>query len=449
MREPGRPEEMINRYVRLLAATANITRGLGTLALLWSTVVLLGGFVSILRLKEFWVLTGLSFLMACRVVDNYQEFQSGIYMEEVKIIRLIARLGWFRSNPIDASFHTKMLGAVLLPKSILLCLSALAVGFSPHVSLGVCVWRLVQRDYGDAGGDAANRAKLAAALDIFYALVLFQTLGFIHFATVEALLDSSVLLVERVMKQQCGDEDRSWSPLVAMYRSETTRKFKKDGELPDNWNLITYGVGLLQSASRDDDHLWGARLLDKLFDTKDIISVRQEILSSRSSIQNLIGMIGRSSTAGNIENRERAARILAHLASDLDVAHFPVNIADGTYELHPTPEEEAVADLHHAEVEPVLEQAEDQFANSECEEVNIADGTYELHPTPEEEAVADLHHAEVEPVLEQAEDQFANSECEGEDDVSEFAASSAWSTQLPPGWTVEWDPSSDGEDRGQ
>nr|XP_034578675.1 uncharacterized protein LOC117842366 isoform X1 [Setaria viridis] len=82
-------------------------------------------------------------------------------------------------------------------------------------------------------------------------------------------------------------------------------------------------------------------------------------------------------------------------------------------------------------------------------EVNIADGTYELHPTPEEEAVADLHHAEVEPVLEQAEDQFANSECEGEDDVSEFAASSAWSTQLPPGWTVEWDPSSDGEDRGQ
>nr|XP_034600931.1 uncharacterized protein LOC117861475 [Setaria viridis] len=82
-------------------------------------------------------------------------------------------------------------------------------------------------------------------------------------------------------------------------------------------------------------------------------------------------------------------------------------------------------------------------------EVNIADGTYELHPTPEEKVVADLHHAEVEPVLEQAEDQFANSECEGEDDVSEFAASSAWSTQLPPGWTVEWDPSSDGEDRGQ
>jgi hypothetical protein len=34
--------------------------------LLWSTVVLLGGFVSVLRIKDFWILTGLSFLMACR-----------------------------------------------------------------------------------------------------------------------------------------------------------------------------------------------------------------------------------------------------------------------------------------------------------------------------------------------------------------------------------------------
>nr|XP_034594033.1 uncharacterized protein LOC117855764 [Setaria viridis] len=59
-------------------------------------------------------------------------------------------------------------------------------------------------------------------------------------------------------------------------------------------------------------------------------------------------------------------------------------------------------------------------------EVNLANGTYELHPAPEEEAVADLHHTGVEPVPEQAEDQFANYPCKG--------------------WTVEWDPSSDGED---
>jgi len=61
-----RPEELINRYVRLMTATANITSGLGTLALLWSTVVLLGGFVAVLGMKDFWTLTLLSFLLACR-----------------------------------------------------------------------------------------------------------------------------------------------------------------------------------------------------------------------------------------------------------------------------------------------------------------------------------------------------------------------------------------------
>lgn len=65
----GRPEELINGYVRLLTATANITSGAGTLALLWSTVVLLGGFVSVLGIKEFRILTVLiSFLMAFRYV---------------------------------------------------------------------------------------------------------------------------------------------------------------------------------------------------------------------------------------------------------------------------------------------------------------------------------------------------------------------------------------------
>nr|TKW30170.1 hypothetical protein SEVIR_2G017401v2 [Setaria viridis] len=255
------------------------------------------------------------------VVDNVNEFLSGIYEEEAEIIGLIARLGWFRSNACSACYHTIVLGIGFLPKFIVLLCLALAINVTPYVSLGVSVWHLVRRDCGDAGGDAANRAKLAAALDIFYALVLFQSLVVIYWASLKQMLYLSVLEVVGVTKQQCGDEDWNWCTLLAMYSSETTRKFE-NGELPDNWNLITYAVGLLQSASGDDDHLWGARLLDKLFDTKDI-SLRQELLSSRSSIQNLISMIGRSGTPGNIENRERATRILAHLASDLHVAHFP------------------------------------------------------------------------------------------------------------------------------
>ena len=65
MGEVGRPEElMINRATRLWKDTGNIASALGYLAVFWSTVVLLGGFVGDLLLKEFWVLTALSFIMS-------------------------------------------------------------------------------------------------------------------------------------------------------------------------------------------------------------------------------------------------------------------------------------------------------------------------------------------------------------------------------------------------
>jgi len=65
MEEVGRPEElMINRATRLWKDTGDIASALGYLAVFWSTVVLLGGFVGDLLLKEFWVLTALSIIMS-------------------------------------------------------------------------------------------------------------------------------------------------------------------------------------------------------------------------------------------------------------------------------------------------------------------------------------------------------------------------------------------------
>ncbi|RLM85287.1 uncharacterized protein C2845_PM04G00040 [Panicum miliaceum] len=230
----GRPEELLNSYVKLRMATGNITSGLGFLALLWSTVVLLGGLVSDLPMMQFW---------------NH-------------------------SNQLSDGMQ-----------------------YSSDLSLGLSVGFFVQRDYyGDAGVDIDKRAKRRTG----------------HWP---------IKQVAAATNKQCGFE--GWgSKVVRMYASETTRKFKKDWGLPDNWNLITYAVGLLQSASGGDDHLWGA--MDTFFG-KDDLPVRQELLSSKRSVQNLIAMIvGRGGTAGSIESRERAARIVArHLASHLHVTHFP------------------------------------------------------------------------------------------------------------------------------
>lgn len=309
----GRPEVlMINRYVRLRTATGNIVSALGFLALMWSTVVLLGGFIDDLLFKEFWVLTALSFLLAFRMAKiAHAELTKEIYLEELDIIDTLSKQKWFEA-------HLKVLIVllvVLVLKGVFIMCFFLLYYLSPFVNLGVAVWRLVQRDYGDAGGDIGNRSKLNAALDIFYGLILFQSLFAVYYIVIE-LVDVGTSRTEK----HCGLEERR-EDIVRIYFSETARKFRKDGELPDNWNLITYGVEKLQSASGDDDHLWGARVLDQLF-CKDK-SVRQKLLSSRISVQNLIGMIGLRGTADNVENRERAARIVAHLASDLNIAHFP------------------------------------------------------------------------------------------------------------------------------
>nr|TKW30168.1 hypothetical protein SEVIR_2G017200v2 [Setaria viridis] len=239
------------------------------------------------------------------------ELSKGIYWEEDYIIDTLRQQKWFEAHKVVIVLRVVQ----VLKWIFIVCFTFLYV-LSPFVNLGVAVWRLVRRDYDDVGGDIGNRSKLYAALDIFYGLILFQSL----FASYYIVIFSVKGRLQSRTEKHCGLEERR-KEIVSLYYSETARKFRKDGELPDNWNLIAYGVEKLQSASGDDDHLWGARVLDQLFSEDK--SVRQKLLSSRISVQNLIGMIGLRGTADNVENRERAARIVAHLASDLNIAHFP------------------------------------------------------------------------------------------------------------------------------
>ncbi|TVT97737.1 hypothetical protein EJB05_30665, partial [Eragrostis curvula] len=54
----------LKRYAIIRGCTLKAMKLLGYLALLWSTVVLLGGFVTLLKRKDFWDLTFIGFLQA-------------------------------------------------------------------------------------------------------------------------------------------------------------------------------------------------------------------------------------------------------------------------------------------------------------------------------------------------------------------------------------------------
>lgn len=62
-----RPEvRLINDYAVIQDTLRKIATGLAYLSLTWSTVVLLGGFVSVLKLIDFWFLTAISTTFAVK-----------------------------------------------------------------------------------------------------------------------------------------------------------------------------------------------------------------------------------------------------------------------------------------------------------------------------------------------------------------------------------------------
>uniref|UniRef100_K3ZKA3 Uncharacterized protein n=1 Tax=Setaria italica TaxID=4555 RepID=K3ZKA3_SETIT len=65
LRRPGE-STILSGYVACRMYLIMAVTGLGYLALTWSTVVLLGGFVTALQNKDFWCLTTISMLQAAR-----------------------------------------------------------------------------------------------------------------------------------------------------------------------------------------------------------------------------------------------------------------------------------------------------------------------------------------------------------------------------------------------
>ena len=62
VREALLPEEWLNLFILCEAVAYKAMSGLGTLATVWATVVLLGGFSTLVKQTDFWYITIIAFL---------------------------------------------------------------------------------------------------------------------------------------------------------------------------------------------------------------------------------------------------------------------------------------------------------------------------------------------------------------------------------------------------
>lgn len=327
---PGRLS--FSTYVNSLTYLLMAVTGLGYLALTWSTVVLLGGFVTSLQRKDFWCLTVISMMQAARIFSDLgDELVPMFFNLLITVLRRAVSLAreWLAfqtigGKPIVPRYKIPYLLKILIiiyPAIVFLPLQA--VGYivvflygsgGPVSCIGIALWRILHRDYVSNDGDV-TKTNLAPALDMFYCLILCQGALYIIWS---CFYSSGAVFVASF--RQDYKIPRKWGyTWLVDYLFVSRAKCWRDPASIQGSTLSRYAVDLIDSDSWDDQ-VSGVTMLATFI--RQGADVRSLLLPSRSRIQKLIDTVGCRASASR-EMREAAACIVAHLAGDIHLAQFP------------------------------------------------------------------------------------------------------------------------------
>ncbi|CAL4994490.1 unnamed protein product [Urochloa decumbens] len=328
-RRPAEPRELdmlFSRYVLLRTYLLKAVTGFGYLALTWSTVVLLGGFVTSLQEQDFWCITVISMMQAARIFsDLADQLLPKFFNLVTRLIRHnrdVLRYEMWRAASSTLAQVTILLYGGLLMLFLGICYvpSLLYMHGGAIACIALAMWRIAQRDYGADPHDN-SKANLTPALDMFYSLILLQGVLYLIWLHV----DSSSVDHLVSLRCLCRLPNTEWCRLALVeYLVDTRARCWRDLSSIRGRRLVDYAVDLLDSRSWEDN-LSGVRMLDA-FIRQGTADVRSLLLSSRSKVQKLIDTLGcrhGPQAGGSREMRELAGHVLAHLTGDIHLAHFP------------------------------------------------------------------------------------------------------------------------------
>ncbi|XP_020171185.1 uncharacterized protein [Aegilops tauschii subsp. strangulata] len=341
----------INDYSSLMGYLYMAIKGLGFLVLTWTTVVLLGGFVSMLHSKDFWCLTFITLVQTAGIFDV-------VLNEKLRYIvdALIALFGveftcmLGDSDPLLVNstrfvFACIFLFVQILVLTVVLCPLAIIYVFGILMSGGISLWRLIKHDYSnpEARGVAPN---LPRALDTLYYLAVLQGVLFCYRFILRLPQNT---LVKKVVRDEykCTNSEVQ---VVSKYLYETRRGCEKDPSFAKGRNLITVAVDKIGSNS-PIDCISGVKMLytsicigerklecliqdsDDYCKQRDIVSGQHMVMkhlilstpSSRHVLPKLLETLGLRGIHDR-EARYQAAMIVERLAFNINLEDFAPGI---------------------------------------------------------------------------------------------------------------------------
>jgi hypothetical protein len=279
------PEHQLTVLAMQLAVLEKAVSRLGTLAFIWATVVLLGGFAITLSCTDFWCITVLLLTEGARIQGRSHELE------------------WQqRATRLSGAVSRAVVGHVL-------CLLQL---LSASVCAAVSLVRLVTQRYG-VDGDSNPWTNRRAALDIFYGLALAESLLFLAEKALWQWRVGHHSLLGRVAKEcHLGGTALGVVAIRRFFYDSYSRSLK--GSIFDglHMTLASYADEMLTAGSHDEQIL-GVSILVALAESDPFAdSTLRKIGMSASTIEQLIQMLSWKNTS-EIGVRRSAAVVVSML----------------------------------------------------------------------------------------------------------------------------------------
>ncbi|KAJ4821531.1 ARM repeat superfamily protein [Rhynchospora pubera] len=368
------PEKKLTLFALRLAVLEKAASGLGTLAFIWATVVLLGGFAIFVSRMDFWVVTVILVSEGARIFSRSHELEwqhqstwtlarSG--SNSFRMISSSSRFLWRALkalfNPLSAvepehdqdrqirenaakakEFQKKLVryqtmrawhapevpllpysGWVFLSKNISRWLSWLQI-VSAFNCIALSLFRLIVQDYGKV--DKEEKHNRGPALNLFYSVALTEATLFLVEKIYWTYKISHHKLLERV-STECNLGADGLITIRRFFYDAYSRCV--EGSIFDGirMDLVSFAEELLDSAFLDEQYI-AVRILQKLVRRNNTLSVEtvRKIETNTRVIERLVEMLNWKASEEQ-EIRKAAAEILTELAhkhhSALRVAGIP------------------------------------------------------------------------------------------------------------------------------